>query len=318
MIFILVTLFLIIIEFIYFRVAERFSIIDKPNARSLHTNITIRGGGIIFLVSALFYFIYSNFQYPLFFLGLTVIALISFLDDIFTLPNRYRLPFQFLAIILILFELHFFSNPIWIIIAILVLGVGIINAYNFMDGINGITGGYSTVVISALLFINNYHIKFIENNFLVFVFLGLIVFNYFNFRKKAICFAGDVGSISIAVIIVFLLLKLIVMDKNLMYILFLGVYGVDSILTIIHRLILKENIFKAHRFHLFQVLVHTLKIPHLFMSSIYMVIQSVICCIIIFNLRYSLNIQLIAGFIIIAMLISAYIIIKRKVAVLTV
>ena len=318
MIFILVTLFLIIIEFIYFRVAERFSIIDKPNARSLHTNITIRGGGIIFLVSALFYFIYSNFQYPLFFLGLTVIALISFLDDIFTLPNRYRLPFQFLAIILILFELHFFSNPIWIIIVILVLGVGIINAYNFMDGINGITGGYSTVVISALLFINNYHIKFIENNFLVFVFLGLIVFNYFNFRKKAICFAGDVGSISIAVIIVFLLLKLIVMDKNLMYILFLGVYGVDSILTIIHRLILKENIFNAHRFHLFQVLVHTLKIPHLFMSSIYMAIQSVICCIIIFNLRYSLTIQLIAGFIIIAMLISAYIIIKRKVTVLTV
>ena len=318
MIFILVTLFLIIIEFIYFRVAERFSIIDKPNARSLHTNITIRGGGIIFLVSALFYFIYSNFQYPLFFLGLTVIALISFLDDIFTLPNRYRLPFQFLAIILILFELHFFSNPIWIIIAILVLGVGIINAYNFMDGINGITGGYSTVVISALLFINNYHIKFIENNFLVFVFLGLIVFNYFNFRKKAICFAGDVGSISIAVIIVFLLLKLIIMDENLMYILFLGVYGVDSILTIIHRLILKENIFNAHRFHLFQVLVHTLKVPHLFMSSIYMAIQSVICCIIIFNLRYSLTIQLIAGFIIIAMLISAYIIIKRKVTVLTV
>ena len=318
MIFILVTLFLIIIEFIYFRVAERFSIIDKPNARSLHTNITIRGGGIIFLVSALFYFIYSNFQYPLFFLGLTVIALISFLDDIFTLPNRYRLPFQFLAIILILFELHFFSNPIWIIIAILVLGVGIINAYNFMDGINGITGGYSTVVISALLFINNYHIKFIENNFLVFVFLGLIVFNYFNFRKKAICFAGDVGSISIAVIIVFLLLKLIIMDENLMYILFLGVYGVDSILTIIHRLILKENIFNAHRFHLFQVLVHTLKIPHLFMSSIYMAVQSIICCIIIFNLRYSLTIQLIAGFIIIAMLISAYIIIKRKVTVLTV
>ena len=187
-----------------------------------------------------------------------------------------------------------------------------------MDGINGITGGYSTVVISALLFINNYHIKFIENNFLVFVFLGLIVFNYFNFRKKAICFAGDVGSISIAVIIVFLLLKLIIMDKNLMYILFLGVYGVDSILTIIHRLILKENIFKAHRFHLFPVLVHTLKIPHLFMSSIYMAIQSVICCIIIFNLRYSLTIQLMAGFIIIAMLISAYIIIKRKVTVLTV
>ncbi len=318
MIFILVTLFLIIIELIYFWIAERFNIIDKPNARSLHTDITIRGGGIIFLVSALLYFIYSQFQYSAFFLGLFAVTIVSFLDDIFTLPNRYRLPFQFLAIILILFEIHFFSNPIWVCAGVLIIGVGIINAYNFMDGINGITGGYSTIVIVALWFINNYHLKFIENDFLLFTISGLMVFNYFNFRNKARCFAGDVGSISIAVIIVFLLLKLIIMDKNLIYILFLGVYGVDSILTIIHRLILKENIFKAHRFHLFQVLVHTLKIPHLFMSSIYIIIQSVICCIIIFNLRYSPSIQLIAGFIIITMLILAYIIIKRKVTVLTV
>ena len=313
MIIILITFSLFTIELLYFRLADRFNIIDKPNARSLHTDITIRGGGIIFLVSALFYFIYSNFEYPLFFLGISTIALISFLDDIFTLPNRYRLPFQFLSIILILFEIHFFSNSIWLCVITLIIGVGIINAYNFMDGINGITGGYSTIVVGALWFVNNYHIKFIESDFLVFVILGLVVFNYFNFRTKAKCFAGDVGSISIAVIIVFLLLKLIIMDKNLIYILFLGVYGVDSVLTIIHRIILKENIFKAHRLHLFQVIVHTLKIPHLVMSSIYMLIQSIVCYIVIFNLQYSLITQLIAGIIIIFMLILSYIIIKRKV-----
>lgn len=318
MLWIILLLVLFLSEILYFNIAKKYKIIDKPNARSLHADITIRGGGIIFLVSVVFYFIYSNFEYPLFFLGITAIALISFLDDIFTLPNRYRLPFQFLAIILILFEIHFFSNPIWVWAGVLIIGVGIINAYNFMDGINGITGGYSTIVVGALWFINNYHVRFIENDFLLFIISSLMVFNYFNFRIKARCFAGDVGSISIAVVIVFLLLKLIIIDKNLIYILFLGVYGVDSILTIIHRLILKENIFKAHRFHLFQVLVHTLKIPHLFMSSIYMVIQSVICCIIIFNLRYSPSIQIITSFIIITLLMLAYIIIKRKIMDLTV
>ena len=317
MIIILVTFCLFITELIYFRVAERFNIIDKPNARSLHTDVTIRGGGIIFLVSSILYFMYSYFQYPLFFLGLSFVTIISFLDDIFTLPNRYRLPFQFLAIILILFELHFFPNPIWMCASVLIIGVGIINAYNFMDGINGITGGYSTVIIFALWFVNNYHTKFIDNNFLIFIFLGLMVFNYFNFRTKARCFAGDVGSISIAVIILFLLLKLILQEQNLIYILFLSVYGVDSVLTIIHRLFLKENIFKAHRLHLFQVIVYNLKVPHLMMSSIYMLVQGTICCIVIFGFQYLINTQLIIGVCIIILLVIVYIIAKRKAMALT-
>jgi len=313
MLYIILLIFLFLSEISYFNIAKKYEINDKPNERSLHKQVTIRGGGIIFLLSPWLYFIYSDFQYPFFIVGLSAVTIVSFLDDIFTLSNRYRLPFQFLSIILILSEIHFSSYPIWIFGVVLIVCVGIINAYNFMDGINGITGGYSTIVVGALWFVNNYHIKFIENDFLIFTLLSLIVFNYFNFRTKAKCFAGDVGSISMAVIIVFLLLKLIIIDKNLIYILFLGVYGVDSILTIIHRIILKENIFKAHRLHLFQVLVHTLKIPHLIMSSIYMLIQSLICCIVIFNLRYLLITQLITGFIIIFLLILSYIIIKRKV-----
>ena len=313
MIFLALIIFLFLIENLYFFIAERFKIIDKPNERSLHLKITIRGGGIIFLISSILYFIDSGFQFPVFILGLSAITTVSFLDDIFTLPNRYRLPFQFLAIILILLELHFFTNSIWICVVVVIIGVGIINAYNFMDGINGITGGYSTVIIGFLWFINNYHVKFIENDFLIFTISGLMVFNYFNFRTKARCFAGDVGSISIAVIILFLLLKLIFQEQNLIYILFLSVYGVDSVLTIIHRLFLKENIFKAHRLHLFQVIVHNLKVPHLLMASIYMLIQGVICCIVIFSLRYSIITQLINGVSIMVLLVTLYIITKRKV-----
>ena len=314
----IVTLILFVIEIGYFQIANKFNIIDKPNERSLHSIVTIRGGGVIFVTAALLYFIYSGFQYPLFFLGIFVVSIVSFLDDVFTLSNRYRLLFQFLSVGLVLLDLHFPINSFFLSIVILILGVGIINAYNFMDGINGITGGYSTVVIIALWFVNNFHFKFIDNNFLLFILLSLMVFNYFNFRLKAKCFAGDVGSISIAIIILFLLLKLILQEQNLIYILFLSVYGVDSILTIIHRLFLKENIFKAHRLHLFQVIVHNLKIPHLLMSSIYMLIQGVICSVIIFNLRYSLITQFIIGFSIIIILIFSYIIIKRNVMVLTV
>ena len=313
MFFIIILLILTLTEILYFKIADYYDIIDKPNYRSSHTEITIRGGGIIFFVSTFIYFIYSKYDYPYFFIGLTLATSISFLDDIFTLPNRYRLPFQFIAIGLILYQLNICGNSLLLCLILVIIGVGIINAYNFMDGINGITGGYSTIIVGALWFVNNYHVKFIENDFLIFTISGLMVFNYFNFRTKAKCFAGDVGSISIAVIIVFLILKLIIMDRNLIYILFLGVYGVDSVLTIIHRIILKENIFKAHRLHLFQVIVHILKIPHLVMSLIYMLIQSIICYIVIFNLHYSLITQLIAGFIIIFILILTYIIIKRKV-----
>ena len=318
MIFIIVVITLFIIEVVYFKMADHYNIIDKPNSRSSHTEVTIRGGGIIFWVSAFIYFIYFNYGYPYFFIGLSLVTFISFLDDVFTLSNRYRLPFQFMAIGLVLYQLHFFENPLWVYFIVMIVGVGIMNAYNFMDGINGITSGYSTIVILALWFINNYHVAFIENAFLIFTLLALMVFNYFNFRTKARCFAGDVGSISIAVIILFLLLKLILQEQNLIYILFLSVYGVDSILTIIHRLFLKENIFRAHRLHLFQVIVHNLKIPHLLMSSMYMLIQGIICSIIIFNLRYSLITQFIIGFSIIIILIFLYIIIKRNVMVLTV
>jgi UDP-N-acetylmuramyl pentapeptide phosphotransferase/UDP-N-acetylglucosamine-1-phosphate transferase len=316
--FLVLTVILSIIEVIYIEVARKYSIIDISREHQVDSERIARGGGIIFFFSVGCFFIYSGFQYPVFFLGLSIISSISFLDDVKSISIGSRLFFQFLSLGLIFSELGFSFPLTWIYVSCLIVCVGIINAYNFMDGINGITGGYSTVVLTALAVVNNYHIKFIANDFLIFTFLGLMVFNYFNFRTKAKCFAGDVGSISMAVIIVFLLLKLITQDHNLIYTLFLGVYGVESILTIIHRLWLKENIFKAHRLHLFQVLVHTLKIPHLVMASLYMLIQSIICCIIINSLSYPRITQVILGFSLIILLASLYVIIKRKVMALAV
>lgn len=145
-----------------------------------------------------------------------------------------------------------------------------------MDGINGITGGYSLVVMGSFWYINNFLYLFIDNNLIYIISLSLFVFNFFNFRKKARCFAGDVGSVSIAFIILFLLGKLIVQTGDITYIIILLVYGVDSILTIAHRLMLKENIFKAHRKHMYQIMSNELHIPQIYVSLIYMAVQAAV------------------------------------------
>ncbi len=269
-------LILMVAEFGYFKVADRLNIIDKPNLRSSHSVVTLRGGGIVFYFGMLLYFLLFKFQHPWFLAGLTLITIISFADDLKPRPSWLRLVFHVVAMGLMFNQWGLFELPWYFTIIALVFCIGMLNAYNFMDGINGITGGYSLVVVAALWYINGYVTAFVDADFLVLIGLALMVFNFFNFRKKAKCFAGDVGAISIAFIIVFLLGLLIIKTGDFSYILLLALYGVDSILTIVHRLMLKENIFEAHRKHLFQIMANELKLPHVLVSGIYMGVQAVI------------------------------------------
>lgn len=163
----------------------------------------------------------------------------------------------------------------WIIIPGLILCVGIANANNFMDGINGITGGYSLAVLVPLLLINR-GVHFIDEDFLVVAVLSAGVFCFFNFRGKARCFAGDVGSVAIAFIIVFALGRLILRAGDFTYIMLLAVYGGDSVLTIIHRIMLHEKLGEAHRKHAYQLLANELKLPHTTVATIYSLVQIVI------------------------------------------
>lgn len=275
MIYLFVIIVLFIVELIYFKIADRYNIIDKPNHRSSHTNVTIRGGGIIFPLSVLLWFFFSGFQYPLFVAGLLIISIVSFVDDLKDISRRLRLLAHLLAIMLVFWQLNLFAANLMLPAAFIII-IGVINAYNFMDGINGITGIYSLVTLLTLLWINNYQVSFVDNNLLYTILTGIIVFNFFNCRKKAACFAGDVGSISIAFIICFILIKLIMQTGNLSYILLLAVYGVDTIYTITYRLFKGENIFEAHRLHLYQLLVNERKLPHLLVAILYGLIQLLI------------------------------------------
>ncbi len=266
---------LLIIELIYFRIADRFNIIDKPNLRSSHSTITLRGGGLIFYFGAIAFFITSGFQYPWFFLGLTLMTLISFLDDILTLSNKIRLLVHFSSVLLMVYQLNVFSLPWYYLLITFVVVVGVINAYNFMDGINGITACYSLVVGGLMMIVNN-KINFISQDLIGYSLLGVVVFGLFNFRTKAKTFAGDVGSVSIAYILLFCLGALIIKTGNLIYILFLSVYGVDAIWTIVRRLGLGENIFEAHRSHLYQYLGNEAGCNKLIVSFMYGFIQLII------------------------------------------
>ena len=267
---------LIIAELIYFRIAHRFNIIDKPNERSSHTRITLRGGGIIFLFGAWLYAAFFGFQYPWFLTGLSLVAIISLIDDVRSLPDSIKLVVQFAAMFLMFQQFGILNwESWWIILIALIVCVGVSNAYNFMDGINGITGGYSLSIMAPLIFVDT-QTPFIDPHFLCVATLSLLVFCFFNFRKKAKCFAGDVGSLSIAFIVIFALGRLILQTEDFTYILFLALYGVDSVLTICHRILLHENLGQAHRKHAYQLMANELRIPHVVVSSIYMVIQLVI------------------------------------------
>ena len=276
MTYLLIAILLIALELIYFKVADKFNIIDKPNQRSSHTSITLRGGGIVFLLGMWVYVAFYGFQYPWFMVGLTAIAGISFCDDIRPVPNKIRLVVQFAAMLLLFYQFGILNfQSWWLIIIVLIFSVGIINAYNFMDGINGITGSYSLAVLLPLFFLNM-SVQFIDANLLIIAIVSLLVFNFFNFRKRAKCFAGDVGAVGVAFIIIFALGSLILKTQDVSYILFLGIYGVDTVLTIIHRVMLKENLGEAHRKHAYQLMANELKMPHVFVSSIYMLLQLLI------------------------------------------
>ena len=276
MYYLIILVLLFLAELFYFRIADKCNIIDKPNERSSHTRITLRGGGIIFYFGVLTYFLTSHFEYPWFMLALTLITFISFVDDIRSTSQVLRLVFHFSAMALMFYQWGLFSLPWWTLFVALIVCTGIINAYNFMDGINGITGGYSLVVLVALAYINETVVPFVEQGFILTVLCSVVVFNFFNFRKRAKCFAGDVGSVCIAFVLLFFIGKLVIRTEDFSWIILLAVYGVDSVLTIIHRLMLHENIGLPHRKHLYQIMANELKIPHVVVSSVYMLVQALV------------------------------------------
>ena len=308
MIYALLFVVLLVVELFYFKIADTYNIIDKPNSRSSHSKITLRGGGVIFPIAVLLscFLGYVSIAVTI---AILLVALVSFIDDIKPLSQLPRILVQTIAVVLVFWDLGMFQDMIWLFPVVFVFLVGWVNCFNFMDGINGITVLYALVTIAsfACLKTNQPNLEL-----LITMMLSCIVFGIFNVRKSAKAFAGDVGSISMAIFLGYFMLKTLVETNQLGYILFFLVYSTDSVLSIVQRISKKENIFEPHRSHLYQYLVNELKYPHVVVASGYAILQLLINALLIFlDSRGMLSLTVV--FIIIGISATTYFVIKKRV-----
>ena len=276
--YIVIALLLLAAELAYFKIADKCNIIDKPNERSSHKTIVLRGGGVIFTIGLWIWSIVFGFQYPWLLAGVTLAAGISFVDDIHSLPDSLRLVVQFTAMFLVFQEIGLLHWDMWWVVPIaLIAAVGGTNIFNFMDGVNGITAGYSLAMLIPITLVNR-NMAFMEESYMIVAIIGALVFSLFNFRPrgKAKCFAGDVGSIGMALILVFCVGSLMLVTGDITWIVLFLVYGVDGVLTICHRIMLHENLGQAHRKHAYQLMANELKMSHVVVSLLYMFMQLVV------------------------------------------
>ena len=314
LIYVIIFVLILVLELAYFKIANKFNIIDKPNERSSHSSIVLRGGGLIFLLSLWIWSAFFGFQYLWFLLAVTLIAGVSFIDDIRSLPDSVRLAAQFVAMVMMFFQLNILHWDMWWIVALaLIVCVGASNVINFMDGVNGITGAYAMASLVPLALLNS-TMGFVDQNLIYVVILADIVFCLFNFQPKgkAKCFAGDVGSIGVAYILLFLIGSLILVTGDVTWLIFLLVYGIDGCLTICHRMMLHENLGEAHRKHAYQLMANELKIGHVKVSLLYALLQLTVSLGFIYlcpNTVLAHWIYLVSA---IAMLAILYILFKKK------
>lgn len=323
----IIAVILVVAELVYFRIADRCNIIDKPNERSSHTKVVIRGGGIIFVICLWVWSAFFGFQYPWMLAAVTLAAGISFVDDIHSLPDSVRLVVQFVAMGLLFWQivqsLGFaggeFAWWVWVIIGIaaLIVCVGATNIYNFMDGINGITAVYSLAVLVPLFLLNRMSDlagQFVDGSLIVVVVLSVLVFSFFNFRpkNKAKCFAGDVGSVGMAFILLFLIGCLIMKTRDITWLIFLLVYGIDGCCTIVHRVMLHENLGEAHRKHAYQLMANELGMSHVVVSCIYMALQLVISLVMVYLIPNTLLAHWVYLVVVALVLAGAYVVFMKK------
>ena len=292
----LATLVVIVLSLlVYFPFAEKRGMLAGVNHRSSHSKPVITGAGFIFYISYIFYiisFLFSteSIPWPLF-IGISMLAIVSFIDDLKEVWFFIRLVVQFAAICLMLYQVYLnftldllaMNASFLIIISIvaLIFSVGFVNLYNFMDGLNGMMGGITLSALFVFGLIDYYVVDFIDDSLILYTFIPTLVFMFYNARKQPLCFSGDVGSIVLGFVMTYMLVSLLVETSNMVYaFIFVSVY-VEAGMTVIQRLLAGQNIFNPHRIHMFQLLCNEYKKSHLLVSAFYALNQMVFGSIIV-------------------------------------
>lgn len=288
---------------LYFPFAEKRGMLAGVNHRSSHTKPVITGAGFIFYISYVFYiisFVFSTWDVPwALFIGISILAIVSFIDDLKDLWFFIRLVVQILAVCLMLYQIYieFSMEPlamnasILIILAIvgMIFSVGFVNLYNFMDGLNGMMAGITISALSIFALIDFFIVDFVDDALLIYTAIPTLVFAFFNARRQAICFAGDVGAIVLGYVMVYMLLSLLMQTGNIVYVFIFASVYLEAAMTVIQRLLAGQNIFKPHRIHLFQLLCNEHKHLHVKISGFYALNQLVFGAIIVALNYYEVN-----------------------------
>jgi UDP-GlcNAc:undecaprenyl-phosphate GlcNAc-1-phosphate transferase len=307
-------LVILLVELIYFKLASHYNIVDKPNQRSSHSSPTIRGGGIVFILGLWLGFFYLSFPWPYFIAGATLVAAVSFADDVKPRPSWIRFIFHLITILLAFYQVQLFDWHWSLVLLAGIVCIGTLNAFNFMDGINGITAVYAMVNLGTFWYLDEKVIDFTDSSVLIALLIANSIFLFFNFRKKARCFAGDVGSVTLAFVQIFFLLQLIQTTDSLFWPLMFFVFGIDSVITIVYRIKRRENIFKPHRSHLYQFLANELKWDHRHVTLLYGVVQAAINMVLVgYLVAGAYLMPLILTFIILILYLSVRVLVIRKI-----
>lgn len=290
MIYIVTFVVLVLLLQLYFPLARKRNMLAGVNHRSSHTQPVITGAGFIFFVSYLVYagcLLFTSSQpFPwFFFAGLTMLSVVSFIDDLEDVWFLWRLMVQVVAIALMMWQVQLETNSLYMVhsatfwMAVIMMwgfSIGLLNMYNFMDGLNGMLG---LLVLSSLIpmwLLNNYVVKFADNQLIYYTLIPTLLFLFYNARKQAKCFSGDVGAIAVGFVMTYLLIKLMVNAHSFVYLALYAMIFIEAGLTILQRLFAGENIFQPHRIHLFQLLCNEGKRNHVLVSSFYGGIQLII------------------------------------------
>ena len=288
---------------LYFPFAEKRGMLAGVNHRSSHTKPVVTGAGFIFYMSYISYIItfsYSTWEAPwALFAGISMLAVVSFIDDLKDLWFFIRLVVQMLAVALMLYQIYteFSMEPLAMNASILIIlaavgmvfSVGFVNLYNFMDGLNGMMAGITISALSVFALIDFFVVDFVDDALLIYTAIPTLIFAFYNARRQAVCFAGDVGAIVLGFVMVYMLLSLLMQTGNIVYMFIFASIYLEAGMTVIQRLLAGQNIFKPHRIHLFQLLCNEHKHHHVKISAYYALNQMVFGAIIVTMNYYEIN-----------------------------
>ncbi|OUL43194.1 hypothetical protein B0W81_05255 [Prochlorococcus sp. HOT_208_60] len=242
---------------------------DKPNKRSSHSVIKARAGGVSFVLIP---FLFSLFDHDPEILICSAFAMVSLIDDKFNISSIFRYISQILVVIVLLVNSILYKNFlisfidlnlfffIFLIVFLTFSGTAIINFVNFMDGIDGLVSGSMLVILITSFYL-------LELNWLISLIASLLAFFIWNWYPSKL-FMGDVGSTFLGAIFVTVIFSNVEFKTNLGLLLVSFPIIFDAFFCVLRRYINKQNIFEAHKSHLYQRLSQA-GFKHSTVSTIY-------------------------------------------------